>query len=289
MKRKDNKIRNTSQGFTLIELLVVISIIALLSSIIMAALSTARDKGNLAAAQSFATYTYDAFGSNAIGVWNFNEGGVGPPLDSSGNNLNFTQGITRSSSITAISSGYSADFRSSPSTLNYTIPNPGRPLLPSTFSYTVWVYPTSLSADSVPFFLEDAPNGSGSSAMIYLISSTQKVTCSGSLPTGNNWNYAPSNATIPLNKWTNITCSYNGTNMSIYINGHFDSSAPLTYASNCGSFGSRCYTNILIGEYGASQFTGLIDDVALYSSSLSVKDIQQIYAEGAEKHILVLK
>lgn len=82
--------KNTAYGFTLIELLVVISIIGLLSSVVLAALSGARDKARYASTLQFATANYRAFGASAIGYWNFDEGagtlGAVPAQDASGNN-----------------------------------------------------------------------------------------------------------------------------------------------------------------------------------------------------------
>ncbi|HEX5774954.1 MAG TPA: type II secretion system protein, partial [Candidatus Paceibacterota bacterium] len=63
------------RGFTLIELLVVIAIIGILSSVVLASLNTARNKGadaaiksNLAAARAQAELYYDSNGNSYSGV-----------------------------------------------------------------------------------------------------------------------------------------------------------------------------------------------------------------------------
>jgi type II secretion system protein G len=59
MRSRNNPVE--ARGFTLIELLVVIAIIGILASVVLASLNSAREKGNIAAAQSEMSGLRNAF------------------------------------------------------------------------------------------------------------------------------------------------------------------------------------------------------------------------------------
>jgi len=63
--------KNQDQGFTLIELLVVITIIGLLASIVLASLSSARNKGNDSAIISDVQQLRNLFESNRLGTGSY--------------------------------------------------------------------------------------------------------------------------------------------------------------------------------------------------------------------------
>ena len=92
-----------------------------------------------------------------------------------------------------------------------------------------------------------------------------------------------SNDRIPNNQWTFITCTYDGRQQRIYINGKLsasaDYSAPLQNDASDLFIGTYCHsTSTYIGHY--LSFQGHIDEVGIWKRALDAKTISALYNNG---------
>jgi hypothetical protein len=74
---------------------------------------------------------------------------------------------------------------------------------------------------------------------------------------------------LPLNTWTFLAGIYDGTTLSIYVNGVLAASLPVSGAILVTSDPLR-----IGGDWSGEMFTGIIDDVRIYNSALNQSQLQ---------------
>jgi hypothetical protein len=91
-------------------------------------------------------------------------------------------------------------------------------------------------------------------------------------------NSGTGSAVLPIGSWNHVAGNYDGTTVSLYVNGVFQASAAPALTLGTGR-------PLRIGNNGAGdgQTTGSIADVRVYRRCLSVGEISAIYAEAFQK------
>jgi hypothetical protein len=96
-----------------------------------------------------------------------------------------------------------------------------------------------------------------------------------------DWHELDSSGEIPIGEWTHLVGTWDGTNLSLYINGALDQQAVpgiVPWDSGCsfniGGLWDSC-------GYSGQFFNGLIDETACYNQALSAADVQALYNAGS--------
>ncbi|MDE2041351.1 MAG: prepilin-type N-terminal cleavage/methylation domain-containing protein [Patescibacteria group bacterium] len=282
-----------NRGFTLIEILVVISIMAMLASVILVALQSARERSRIARGLLFDNNNYHTLGDDSVFHFDFASNDYTfPAIGSYSPNVSIQHCLPSDGSCP---NAYSA-YGDTPSGYGYSyvfgkngVPTP----IVLTFHPAVTIKNSTISA-----WIKPSPSDTTAASMI--IDGTCDFSCSGSndyivfkiylestvpgapyfdqiwFGDANNTFFNISGLNIPRGKWSLITISYNATNpnnrtYTLYVDG-VQQGAPQVTTHDLVYGG--VFDTIWLGDEvapaggGHRYFYGNIANVALYTSAL---------------------
>jgi hypothetical protein len=233
--------------------------------------------GYNASAEASASFTKSSTGtvsSGLVAYWNFDEGNGTTAADSSGNGNHgkLVNGPQWAAGIT----GKALSFDGIDD--NVTVSASSSLGLSNSFTLSAWVFPTAAqnkftavmaknsASDHVYFLYATSWDGycgnTGAPLAGANITGAQQVICSPSA--------------LPLNTWTYLTSTYDGSNLNLYVNGSLAQSVPVNGTVD-PSTGPLQIGASYFGEY----FQGLIDEVQIYNRALTDTEIQTVYKQDA--------
>ncbi|MEI6237945.1 MAG: LamG-like jellyroll fold domain-containing protein [bacterium] len=266
------------KAFTLVEVFVVMSIITFLFSIIIVSLKSARTAAVLASAKIFEATNNRAFGGTAIVNWDFNNpvNGSGntatiADMSASGNDLIVTDKSQLDSSNTFNGSGYSLKCAGT-----CPVTNPIVLKLPTGFRMGNTVNAMTISAwcNMSSTVNQDIFYINSNSNFRFLAYSGQLyLNFFDALSTLQSKVILPNFTTAT---WHHFAFSYKTGVVNVYIDGKLSA----TYSAGLSNFND---SNFYLAN-GLSTGSFNIDDITIFSESLTAENVQKMYAEGLPKH-----
>lgn len=222
-----------------------------------------------------------------VGWWTFDGGTISGTsmVDRSGSGNTATLVSTPAFGLGKIGQAFDLDgtsrYATVPSGLNSLITG-------NEISISAWVYPKSTMSCDTAIMTQQYTSGN---YLRFALIGGQNDFGGGSCGSGGNqsigagfydsgWYGVTSSATLPLNKWTHVVGTFDGSNFRIYLNGVLDNtsahSGSLPNNGSAWNIGKRWDTN----GTGDLWFNGKIDDVRVYNRALTVADAKQLYYLG---------
>jgi hypothetical protein len=195
-----------------------------------------------------------------VASYSFNEGTGSTVSDSSGKGNNGT--ITGATWSTSGKYGKALSFNG---TSNYVSVPDATPLeLTNGMTLEAWVNPSTLSGWRTILLKEQSGN------LTYaLYANTDGNVPSGEMYVGANTDIRGS-AQLPLNTWSHVAVTYNGSVFKFFLNGTEIFSKNISGSMSVSNGQLRIGGNTIWGEY----FKGMIDEIRIYNKDLSQSEIQ---------------
>ena len=141
-----------------------------------------------------------------------------------------------------------------------------------------WVYPTALPPET------DVPLTATKPSYYGLLYNTTGHSLRAHVHDGTRWISFDAAFNLPLNAWTHVAQTWDGSNLSIYANGKLVGSGRTD-----GDPSERQETSAFIGRWLKTEaepqdlrFTGTIDEVGIYNAALDLSKILALFLAGAK-------
>jgi hypothetical protein len=135
-----------------------------------------------------------------------------------------------------------------------------------------WVDPTSLSSPDAGWdavVAKEHQNSSNDIAYALYAAQGTGTGPAGHVLVGSNDNGTSGGSALPLNTWSFLTATYDGTTLRTYVNGTQVASKAVS-----GNIVTTSNPLRIGGDWSAEMFTGLIDNVRIYNKALTAAQIQ---------------
>jgi Concanavalin A-like lectin/glucanases superfamily/Bacterial Ig domain len=218
----------------------------------------------VAIAAMFSTSIASAQSAGLVAAYSFDEGTGTTAADSSGNGNSGTL-INGATWSTTAKFGAAASFDGSNDRIDVADSNTLD--LTSGMTLEAWVRPTANSSYRT-VVLKEVPGELAYS--LYAADSDHGALPSGWVRVGSVSHFAAGTGSLPLNVYSHIAVTYNGTALVYYVNGVATGSTAVSGNIQTSSLPLRIGSNTIWGEY----FQGQIDEVRVYNRALSQSEIQ---------------
>jgi prepilin-type N-terminal cleavage/methylation domain-containing protein len=259
MQPKNNRQPERERAFTLIELLVVIAIVGILAGLAVVSMSGATEAARIAKGLNLSGSTQHFLAADPIGIWNFDSQ---DGSDSSGKGVNGTVYNGTYSTSTPYGNGvanrYSLNFNGSNTWVDTNFASTSQ----GVWTMEAWVYDKKTSGWRV-IVQVNADNDDG----LYIYPANGL----GFYPCG-------SVGSVPPNKWVHVAAVYNN-GFTYYIDGNKVGTGGVCADAADWEF-------LRIGALSAGdgeRFSGMIDDVRIYSQPMRTSQIVKDYLAGLDR------
>jgi prepilin-type N-terminal cleavage/methylation domain-containing protein len=262
MRPINNRQSKTEKAFTLIELLVVIAIVGILAGLAVVNMSGATEAARIAKLKVYSNSLNNSLLSNRVSEWRLDEGTGTTTFDAIGSsNGDLTGHAPTWQSGANCVSGSCLSFDGSDDYV--TIPSASGNSAIQTFG--LWVYIRGAVSGN-QYCIDQG--GNNNSLSIYnnhfrIITNTSFIYDSVAVPVTNRWYF--------------LTKVFDGSRLSLYVDGKLDGGMPASgLAPNAITFGNY-------GGGGNYKLNGTIDEVRIYNAALASSVIRDQYLAGLDR------